>query len=167
MVTGDYYGQISIFNLSFSSLSPINIFKAHSDGFVYRIKQSPFIQSRNFVATCSETVKIWDSSSPFNWTLIRTYSNQSVVYDMEWLDEDTVISCGCVLETIKIWSISTGQTKKTIQNVPKDEYVSVLKLLSNKIHLAVGCDYYPTINKHFQYKRWKFSFNSSRTCNMD
>jgi WD40 repeat protein len=101
--------------------------------FIWRIKQSPF--NNDYVATGSGDgkVKIWNS---FNWTLIRTYSqHSSVVYALEWLDKDTVASGGYIETTIKIWSISTGQTKQII-NV-QDSFWS-LKLLNNKIHLAAG-----------------------------
>ena len=88
-----------------------------------------------YVATCSNdlSLKIW---SPFNWTLIKTFQHSSGVYDMEWLDEDTLASCGYVDYTIKIWSLSSGQTKLTITTT---SYVYSLKLLKNKIHLAAGC----------------------------
>jgi WD40 repeat protein len=111
-VIGDYNGQIKIYN---SSLVLVNSFKAHSNA-IYRIKQSPF--NTNYVATCShdETVKIWNVSSSFDWTLITTYSQHSSgVYAMEWLDNDTLASAGEEDRTIKLWSPITGQTKRTIK----------------------------------------------------
>jgi COMPASS component SWD3 len=110
-VIGDSNGQIQIYNQN----SLVNSFKAHSSD-INKIKQSPF--NTNYVATCSEdkTVKIWNVSSSFNWTLITTYSQHSSdVYDLEWLDNDTLASAGYSDETIKLWSPTTGQTKRTIQ----------------------------------------------------
>ena len=92
--------------------------------------------SEYYVATCSHdnSVKIW---SPFNWTLIQTYSQHSspVYAAMEWLDADTLASCGYQDITIKIWSLSSSQTKLTITI---SSYIFSLKLLNNKIHLAAG-----------------------------
>jgi WD40 repeat protein len=133
VVIGDTNGQIQIYNQN----SLVNSFKAHSSD-IYRIKQSPFNTNTNYVATCSEdkTVKIWNVSSSFDWTLITTYSQHSSgVYDLEWLDNDTLASAGYSDETIKLWSLTTGQTKRTIQT---NQWVSSLKLLNTKIHLAAG-----------------------------
>ena len=114
----------------------VNSFKAHSD-WIIRIKQSPF--NTNYVATCSRdtSVKIWNvSSSSFNWTLITTYSQHSSgVYALEWLNKDTLASAGYSDETIKLWSPTTGQTKRTIQT---NQLVWSLKLLNTNIHLAAG-----------------------------
>jgi WD40 repeat protein len=80
-------------------------------------------------------VKIWNVLSSFNWTLITTYSQHSSgVYALEWLDADTLAS-GSLDKTIKIWSLSTGQTKRTIQT---NQYVTSLKLLNTNIQLAAG-----------------------------
>ncbi len=120
----------------------VNSFTAHSD-WIIRIKQSPF--NTNYVATCSHdaTVKIWSVSSfSFNWTLIRTYSQHSShVRALEWLDNDTLASAGWTDKTIKLWSITSGQTKSIIQTI---QYVWSLKLLNTNIHLAAGI--YPDIN---------------------
>ncbi len=133
---GDTKGKIKIYN--FSSLSLVNSFQAHSN-WINRIKQSHFKTNTNinYVATCSNdrTVKIWNVSSSLNWTLITTYSQHSAcVFDLEWLDNDTLAS-GSVDRTIKLWSPTTGQTKRTIQT---NEYVKSLKLLNSNIHLAAG-----------------------------
>ncbi len=132
---GDSYGQIKIYNSS--SLSLVNSFKAHSSQ-ISRIKQSPFNtnSTANYVATCSEdtTVKIWNVSSSFDWTIITTYSqHSSEVYGLEWLDNDTLASSGRDERTIKLWSPTTGQTKRTIQT---NSGVFSLKLLNNNIHLV-------------------------------
>jgi WD40 repeat protein len=129
-VIGDSLGQIKIYNQN----SLVNSFKAHSDAII-RIKQSPF--NTNYVATCSfdGTVKIWNVSSSFDWTLITTYSQHtSWVRALEWLDSDTLAS-GWSDKTIKLWSMATGQTKRTIQT---NQWVSSLKLLNTNIHLAAG-----------------------------
>jgi WD40 repeat protein len=134
-VIGDASCQMGIYNSSSSSLSLVNSFQTYSS-WIWRIRPSPF--SSDYVATCSgdATVKIWN---PFNWTLIRTYSQHTYgVYAMEWLDKDTLASAGYYDQTIKIWSISSGQTKQTING-----YVNIfsLKFLNTKIHLAAGVGY--------------------------
>jgi WD40 repeat protein len=129
-VIGDSNGEIKIYNQN----SLVNSFKAHSNA-ICRIKQSPF--NTNYVATCSwdATAKIWNVSSSFNWTLIRTYSqHSSYVVALEWLDQDTLAS-GSFDQTIKLWSPTTGQTKRTIQI---NQSVTSLKMLNNNIHLAAG-----------------------------
>ncbi len=136
---GDQNGQIKIYN--FSSLSLVNSFKAHSYS-INRIKQSSFKTNTNtnYVATCSNdaTVKIWNVSSSLNWTLITTYSQHSSgVFGLEWLDNDTLAS-GSLDKTIKLWSPTTGQTKRTIQT---NQWVVSLKLLNTNIHLSAGVGY--------------------------
>jgi WD40 repeat protein len=118
--------------------SLVNSFQAHSS-YIRRIKQSPF--NTNYVATSSEdrTVKIWKVSSPFDWTLITTYSQVSWVLALEWLDNDTLASAGYLEKTIELWSPTTGQTKRTIKT--NSQYVGSLKLLNSNIHLAAGVGY--------------------------
>jgi WD40 repeat protein len=135
-VIGDFNGQIKIYNQN----SLVNSFQAHSKAII-RIKQSPFNTNTNtnYVATCSNdtTVKIWNVSSSFNWTLIRTYSQHtSPVWALEWLDNETLASAGSSDRTIKLWSPTTGQTKRTIKT--NDQWVFSLKLLNTNIHLAAG-----------------------------
>jgi WD40 repeat protein len=125
-------------------LSLVYSFQAHSNA-ISRIKQSPFNTNTNtnYVATCSKdkTVKTWKVSSSFHLTLIRTYSQHSLdVYALEWLDNDTLAS-GSYDKTIKLWSMTTGQTKRTIQT---NTYVLSLKMLNTNIHLAAGL--FPDIN---------------------
>jgi WD40 repeat protein len=117
-------------------LSLVNTVQAHSYS-INRIKQSPFNTNTNYVATCSDdkTVKIWNVSSSFDWTLITTYSQHlSWVRALEWLDNDTLAS-GSYDRTIQIWSMATGQTKRTIET---NQNVWSLKLLNANIHLAAG-----------------------------
>jgi WD40 repeat protein len=140
---GSEYGDIRIYNYSNSY---IQSFQAHSS-WVNRIKQSPF--NSNYVATCSDdkTVKIWMVSvSTSEWSLFRTYSqHSSAVYALEWLDADTMASCGFNNDPIKIWSLSAGQTKRVI-NVTNSPFVLSLKLLfsssssssSSSSHLAAS-----------------------------
>jgi WD40 repeat protein len=134
-VIGDENGQIKIYNSS--SLSLVNSFQAHSSQ-IRIIKQSPF--NTNYVATCSDdyTVKIWSVSSSLSWTLITTYSqHSSYVFASEWLDKDTLASGGFNDKTIKLWSMTTGQTKRTIQT---NQDIWSLKLLNTNIHLAAGLE---------------------------
>ena len=84
-----------------SSLIFGHSFQAHSSS-IYRIKQSPF--NTNYVSTCSwdRTVKIWNVSSSFDWTLIRTYSyHSSLVFALEWIDKDTLASASICKRVIK------------------------------------------------------------------
>jgi WD40 repeat protein len=130
-VIGDFNGQIKIYNQN----SFVNSFQAHSN-YITRIKQSPF--NTNYVATCSNdrTVKIWNVSSSFNWTLITAYSQHSSdVYALEWLDNDTLASAGLWGQTIKLWSPTTGQTKRTIKT---NHFVESFTMLNTNIHLAAG-----------------------------
>ncbi len=55
---------------------------------------------------------------------------------MEWLEKDNLAS-GSSDKTIKLWSMATGQTKRTIQT---NQNVWSLKLLNNNIHLAAGLE---------------------------
>ncbi len=123
-------------------MSLVNSFQAHSSD-IKRIKQSLLNTNTNtnYVATCSadKTVKIWNVSTSLNWTLITTYSqHSSEVYDLEWLDNDTLASAAWNDETIKLWSPTTGQTKRTIQT---NQSVFSLKLLNTNNHLAAGVMY--------------------------
>jgi WD40 repeat protein len=119
-------------------LAFVKSFRAHSNG-ILKIKKSPFHSASNYVATGSQdkTVKIWHVSSlPFNWALITTYANHSSeVFALEWLDNDTLASAGQRDQTIKLWSPTTGQTKRTINT---NGGVYSLKLLNTNIHLAVS-----------------------------
>jgi WD40 repeat protein len=106
---------------------------AHSS-IINRIKQSPF--NIDFVATCSddESVKIWNATTTTNnWNLIRTYTgHDNPVNGLEWIDQDTIAS-GSNNNDIKIWSISTGTTARTISTGIE---VYCLKLLPNGVYLA-------------------------------
>jgi WD40 repeat protein len=136
VVIGDWNGQIKIYNSS--SLSLVNSELIPHLSYIWRIKQSPFIT--NYVATCSEdkTVIIWNVYSSLIWIFITTYSqHSSSVRALEWLDKDTLASAGQTEKTIKLWSATTGQTKRTIQT---NEWVFSLTMLNTKIHLAAGLD---------------------------
>jgi WD40 repeat protein len=92
-----------------------------------------------YVATLSsdDTAKIWDimKISNTNWTLIRTYTGHTnAVYDCEFINED-LIATGSSDATIKIWSLSTGVTNRTI-NTNSD--IFALKLLNNGFYMAVA-----------------------------
>ncbi len=124
-------------------MSLLNSFQAHSE-LILRIKHSPFVFSTNtnYVATSSwdTTVKIWNVSSSFNWKLITTYSqHSSAIFALEWLGNENLASAGVIDQTIKLWSLTTGQTKRTIQT--NSQSVTSLKLLNNNIHLAAGLEY--------------------------
>ncbi len=113
----------------------VNSFEGHST-YIRRIKQCPFKTNTLYVATCShdKKVKIW--AVTIKWTLFRTYSEHSSTVDaVEWLDKDTLASAGYLDLKIKIWSLKTGQTKRTINT---NGEVRSLKMLNNQIFLAAG-----------------------------
>jgi WD40 repeat protein len=127
---GNLGGLIQVYS---ESLSLLNSFQAHTHQ-INRIKQSPF--NSNYVATCSNDfiVKLWNTTTSC-WTLIRTYTNHTqAVLGLEWINEDTIASGSNDL-TIKIWSIVSGQTNRTISTYSG---VRSLKLLSNGFYLACG-----------------------------
>jgi WD40 repeat protein len=122
---------IKVYN---QSLRQLNSFKAHNST-VNRIIQSPL--NNHLVATCSWdlTVKIWNVSNVSNWTLIRAYTGHSnFVWGLEWISEEMIAS-GSQDSIIKIWSIKTAQTNRTIN---AGSGVFSLKLLSNGFSLASG-----------------------------
>ena len=90
------------------------------------------------MATSGYEIKIWNVLSATNWQLIQTYSEKSMSsIPMEWLDVFTLASGDGFSCEVKIWSVSTGQIKRTIKT-RFSKGVDCLKLLSNKLHLAVG-----------------------------
>ncbi len=74
-------------------------------------------------------------STTANWTLIRNYAGHAfTVNNIEWLTEDTIVS-GADDSKIKIWSVTTGATNRTIN---LDESVNSLCILSDRVRLAAG-----------------------------
>ncbi len=116
--------------------------QAHSDAII-RVKPSPFIiNGMKYVASCShdQSVKIWNPLT--NWELIRTYTGHtSYVYALEWINNDTLASSGVLEQVIHIWSLSSGQTLRTINLNPAIIGVFCFKMLANGIHLAAGLTY--------------------------
>ena len=108
----------------------VSPFQAHT-GQINLIKQSPYNSA--LIVSCSHdfTVKIWNLY--LNLTLIRNYMNHtSAVLSFDFIDEDTIVSAS--VESIKIWSIGTGVTLKTIN----DRNHANLKILSNGFYLALS-----------------------------
>jgi WD40 repeat protein len=102
------------------------------------MKQSPF-SNKAFVVTCSSDalVKIWNISNPIQWSLIQTYTHHwSQVFGVEFINEDTIAS-SALDNSIRLWSIKTGLTTKTIST---NYNVYSLQLLSNGLWLAVMTD---------------------------
>jgi WD40 repeat protein len=65
--------------------------------------------------------------------LLRTFRGHiNTVYSLEWINEDTIAS-GSFDQTIKVWSVSTGQTNITIN---ASSIIFSLKLLNNGFYLA-------------------------------
>ncbi len=138
VVVGDYStgGLIKVYNDVFGLL---NSFQAHTS-WVNRIKQTPF-QNNDFVATCSfdKKAKIWNKSNIYSWSLVRTYSqHSSEIIDLEWLDEDTLASSGVADNIIKIWSVSTGQTKRNISTYANVFSLKLVSPWSSLFYLAAG-----------------------------
>jgi WD40 repeat protein len=64
--------------------------------------------------------------------LLQHIHNIHQMFALEWLDKDTLASGSY---DIKLWSPTTGQTKRTIKT---NQSVNSLKLLNTNIHLAAG-----------------------------
>jgi WD40 repeat protein len=95
------------------------------------------------VATSSydNQIKVWDTTSASNWILIRNFTHSDEVIGMDWVDKDLIASApynNCPY--IFIWNISTGLVVNNKTNT-NNKIVSSLKLLNNKIHLAVAFGY--------------------------
>jgi WD40 repeat protein len=132
-VIGEISGQIKVYDENFAFQKSI---QAHSST-VLRIKQLP----NGYVATCGDTtVKIWDPSL-YKWTLIQTYTyNYSSFNAFDYINKDLMISAGMknynyVSNELNIWSISSGETVRTINFI---DSVYTLKMLANGINLAIG-----------------------------
>ena len=104
-------------------------FKAHENKRIVIIKQSPF--DYEYVATVDfdGVVKIWMTFLD-KWSLIQTYTIKTA--GIEWINGDILASR--YAQTISIWSISSGQTQRTINT---SSIIYSLKLLSNGC-LAAG-----------------------------
>jgi len=130
---GDNTGMIKL--VDSTTLSVLSLFKAHSSK-INQIKQFP----NGLVATASEDtlVKIWNPSSACsNWSLIQVYAGHAPqgATQVEYINADTLVSVGINDANIRIWSISTGQTQRTIGTGTNP---FSLQLLSNGIYLAAG-----------------------------
>jgi WD40 repeat protein len=82
-------------------------------------------------------VKIWNPTNN-NWNLIRNYSSHTgAVQDIEYINADTVATSASD-RTIKIWSIATCITNRTISTSFFMISCTSLKLLQNGYHLSAG-----------------------------
>jgi WD40 repeat protein len=138
------YGQINIFNAS--TLSLINSFKTSpkAQGYpIYRIYQSPF---NNDVVITSGLILInnqqyceilvWNTSPPTNWTLSKSYfGHRLMVYGLEFINSETIVTGGVWDRTLKIWSSRTGENLRTSYI---DTNLVSLQLFNNRTQLAVG-----------------------------
>jgi len=71
------------------------------------------------------------------WKLILNYTGHTApVYGLEWLDTD-ILASGSFDRTIHIWAFSTAQAKIKLK-INTNVAIYSLKMLNNKIHLAVG-----------------------------
>ncbi len=139
VVVGQNNGIIKVYD---TSLNLVQSFQAHV-GHIIRIRQSPF-PLNHYVVTCSEDkqVKVWKPLSANNWQLFRTYTMHSqIVFGIEFIDEDTMASGGAD-STIKLWSISTLITRRTINTYGRQ--VWCLQLLGTQ-NLASGGEFYSDI----------------------
>jgi WD40 repeat protein len=138
-VIGDSNGALKFYDsLSYAFQSSI---QGHSSS-ISQIKQSPFKildSGKNYVATSSSdsNVRVWNVVSANNWQLIRTYAHPTLVQGIAWLDKDTLASSSYAELKIRIWSVSTGQTKSTITT---ESDVYSLQLLANQTLLAAGVE---------------------------
>ncbi len=86
-------------------------------------------------ASGDKTVKIWDSSVETNWNLSRTYTGHSSrVPVIEFVSEDLIAS-GSEDRSIRIWSMATGTTLRTINTGLE---VWSLSMLNDGSHLVSG-----------------------------
>jgi len=82
-------------------------------------------------------VKIWDPTNN-NWNLIRSYtSHTGAVQAVEYINADTVATAATD-RTLRIWSIRTGVTNRTITISTTTIRCTSLKLLQNGFHLSAG-----------------------------
>jgi WD40 repeat protein len=90
------------------------------------------------------TVKIWNPLNNIYWTLLQTYTGQTIYAgDLAYINSDTVATGGIYDGVIQIWSLSTLVTQKRINT---GWYIYSLQLLSNGIHLAAGGYYNGQLN---------------------
>ena len=132
---GTTRGIINVYN---ESLGLIKSFKAHTNS-IPHIKQSPF--NNGYIATVSNDfeAKIWNS----NWDLIQTYTGHTRnVYAIEFVDTYTMASGSNDL-TIKIWSLCTGTTIRTIYTGAQG---LCLLMLNDGVSLAAGFNDIGSIN---------------------
>ncbi len=110
---------------------------------IYRIYQSPFnndvvitsglILSSN-LQYCE--ILVWNTSSPANWTLIQSYfGHRLMVYGLEFINSETIVTGGVWDRTLNIWSVRTGENLRTAYI---DTYLVSLQLFNNRTQLAVG-----------------------------
>jgi WD40 repeat protein len=125
----DNFGKIKVYD---ENLNFLYSFQPHGWNIINQIKQLP----NGHVATCSndKTVKIWDPSS-YPWTLLRNFTGHTdLVLSLEAINTDLIAS-GSKDGTIQIWSLNTGELKRTIKTLSP---VSRLKLLSNGVYLVAS-----------------------------
>ena len=145
-MTGDSDGRIIVYNEDGKFLTK---FKAH-------LKQINFLKQlpNGLVASSSvdTTVKIWNTH---DWSLVITYSNHlQSTYGLDYLENNTIASCSMSLSTwtqlkvnlknptIHFWSMTTGQSLKTLyaSDTKFAGSVFALKMLPQG-QLATGVSY--------------------------
>ncbi len=87
-----------------NSLTIPTSFQTH----LYEISRMELL-ANDLVATCSHaiTVKLWEPSSP-SWQLIQAYTEHG------YINTDTKASAVSIDGIVQLWSISSVQTKQTI-----------------------------------------------------
>ena len=91
-------------------------FEAHNGGF-HGIKILPngYVATSGYIASSGydATVRIWNPLIGNTWTLVQTFTNNYTnVDDFEYINSDQIATL--FYQQIKIWSISSGKTLKTI-----------------------------------------------------
>ena len=128
----------------------VKSFEAHNGGF-HGIKILPngYVATSGYIASSGydATVRIWNPLIGNTWTLVQTftdyYNDYKYVSDFEYINLDqiatllTYFNNKLIYQQIKIWSISSGETLKTIGD-NRTLSGTRLKLLNDGIRLAVG-----------------------------
>ena len=127
VVTGDSTGNISVYSIA--SMSLLTKFAAHT-GSIIRLKYL----SNGFLASASNQVKIWDTTT---WSLVTTFTGHQSqsVYGIESINSSFIVTGGYD-KIAKIWNVNTGGTT-FIKSFTFPSEVLCIKMI-NESHIAFG-----------------------------